>query len=100
MITRFIHPKIDMFFENRGMKESLQLAIASETDDGSCWFGIRDAIENYCEEYGCDLSKVRWLVKVRPDDRDYTEIVATDIDDWIHKFNELDVVYEEIPERW
>ena len=53
MITRFVYPKVDMFFKKRGMmKEAYQLAISSTSDDGQCWFGIREAIENLGLFYG------------------------------------------------
>ena len=101
MITRFVYPRVDMFYKNRGMKEAVQLAITSTSDDGKSWFGIREAIENYCEEYGCDIAKVRWMIQVKPDDHDYTEIIAKDLDDWERKFNDLNVEYKEIPEeKW
>lgn len=102
MITRFVYPRVDMFFKRRGMmKEAYQLAISSTSDDGQSWFGIRDAIENYCEEYGCDITNVRWKIQVKPDDYDFAEIIAKDIDDWERQFNDLKVVYQEIPEeKW
>ena len=101
MITRFVYPRVDMFYKNRGMKEAVQLAITSTSDDGKSWFGIREAIANYCEEYGCDVAKVRWVIQVKPDDDDYAEIIAKDLDDWERKFNDLKVEYKEIPEeKW
>ncbi len=101
MITRFVYPRVDMFYKNRGMKEAVQLAITSTSDDGKSWFGIREAIANYCEEYGCDVAKVRWMIQVKPDDDDYAEIIAKDLDDWERKFNDLKVEYKEIPEeKW
>lgn len=101
MITRFVYPRVDMFYKNRGMKEAVQLAITSTSDDGKSWFGIREAIANYCEEYGCDIAKVRWMIQVKPDDDDYAEIIAKDLDDWERKFNDLKVEYKEIPEeKW
>lgn len=102
MITRFVYPRVDMFYKNRGMmKDAVQLAITSTSDDGKSWFGVRDAIINYCEEYGCDIGNVRWMIQVKPDDYDYTEIIAKDIDEWERKFNDLNVVYKEIPEeKW
>ena len=101
MITRFVYPRVDMFYKNRGMKEAVQLAITSTSDDGQSWFGIREAIANYCEEYGCDIAKVRWMIQVKPDDDDYAEMIAKDLDDWERKFNDLKVEYKEIPEeKW
>ena len=101
MTTRFVYPRIDMFYKNRGMKEAVQLAITSTTDDGKSWFGIGEAIANYCEEYGCAIDNVRWLVQVKPDDYDCKEIIAKDIEEWVRKFNALDVEYDIIPEeKW
>ena len=101
MITRFVYHRGDMFYKNRGMKEAVQLAITSTSDDGQSWFGIREAIANYCEEYGCDIAKVRWMIQVKPDDDDYAEMIAKDLDDWERKFNDLKVEYKEIPEeKW
>lgn len=102
MVTRFIYPKMDMFFKNRGMlDEARQLHIASVVDDGKYWFGVREAIENYCAEEGCEIANVCWLVKVNPDDYDYAEIIAKDIDEWESKFNVLGVQYDIIPEeKW
>ena len=99
MITRFVYPKIDMFYKNRNLKGAIQLLISSTSDDGKCWYGTRDAIENYCEEYGCDIQNVQWYVLVKPDDDDYAEIIAKNLDDWERQFNDLKVQYQEIPER-
>ena len=95
MITRFVYPRLDMFYKRKDrMERALQLVISSSTEDGKCWFGVRDAIINYCEEYGFDIGNVCWMIKVKPDD-DYTEIIAKDIDEWERKFNDLNVVYQE-----
>lgn len=101
MITRFIYPKMDMFYKNRGMMNNAkQLLITSTTDDGKCWFGVREAIENYCEEYGCSIENVIWRVMVKPNDYDYATIQAKNIDDWERQFNDLNVEFEKVDERW
>lgn len=101
MITRFVYPKMDMFYKNRGMNEATQLLISSTTDDGKCWFGIREAIENYCEEYGCNIENVNWIIRVTPDlNGESATIRAKDIDDWVRQFKKLNVVFERIEERW
>lgn len=101
MITRFVYPKMDMFYKNRGMKEATQLLISSTTDDGKCWFGIREAIENYCEEYGCNIENVNWIIRVTPGlNGESATIRAKDIDDWVRQFKKLNVVFERIEERW
>ena len=102
MIRRFIYPRVDMFYKNRGMmKNAIQLAITSETDDGKSWFGTREAIENYCEEYGIEINNVEWLVKLDPNKDDFAKINAKDFDDWERQYNSLKIKYKEIPEeKW
>ena len=98
MITRFVYPKLDTFFAKRNMPIAKQLLIASTTDDGKLWFGIKEAIESYCEEYGCSVNNVRWMVKTKVDRMDdtYKTIIATDINDWEQKFNALHAEFERI----
>ena len=51
-MVRFVYPYVDKFFERKGiMDKAKQLRIAHTSEDGGYWFGIREAIENYCEEY-------------------------------------------------
>ena len=97
MIIRFVYPKLNLFYAKRGMNGAEQLVIAGPADDGRCWFGIREAIENYCEEYrefGISIQDIEWLVKAHPSDGDYESIVATDIDDWVKQFNDLKVEFD------
>ena len=95
MITRFVYPTISRYLQERGlMDKARQLCITSTTDDGKCWFGIRDAIENYCEEYGITVDSVCWMIQVKPDDYEYTKIIAKNIDDWERQFNDLNVEYK------
>lgn len=92
-IKRFVYPKIDRFWQDRGEGQyAKQLEIASETDDGSCWYGLTDAIKNYCKENGLSVDQVLWKVQVKPGQ--YETIEANNLKDWEEKFSALDVMFE------
>lgn len=96
-ITRFIYPKKDMWYYNRGIKDhAYQLLIASEHSDGVCWFGVTEAIESYCEETGIELSNITWEVRVHPNDTDYSTIKADTIEEWKKQFKALKPRFEEV----
>ena len=89
MINRFIYPII-----NYGHKE---LQICSECDDGYAWFGIKEAIENYCKENGLEISNVNWRIEVNPNHLvDYVTIHAKNLEDWMKQFEELNVKWKTI----
>lgn len=89
MTVRFVRPHYDSFFGQREMPEAYQLHISSDTDDGACWFGIREGITNYCNDNGVNISNVKWYIYTKPDSYDTTVITADSIDEWVRKFNEL-----------
>ncbi len=95
MLTRFVYPKLDVFYLRTKPDLAQQLAIASPTDDGHRWFGVKDAIEAYCEEYGCRVDNVRWLV-YRSATGEYETIIAENLDDWERQFNALDIEFDPI----
>jgi hypothetical protein len=102
MVTRFVYPKKDEFFQKRGFtKEATQLLITSTTDDGKCWFGIEDGIKNYLEETGIEITNVLWKIKVKPKNEGYAPITATSVEDFVKQFNALPIVYDLIKEeKW
>lgn len=96
MITLFVTPKIDKFFKDRGLhSKAKQLLISSVNDDGSCWFGVKDAIKNYCAEYGVSIENIKWRIMVRPGDYNYATIQAKNLTDWEKQFNALNVIFNE-----
>ena len=95
-MVRFVYPYVDKFFERKGiMNKAKQLRIARTSEDGGYWFGIREAIENYCDEYHYSLKDITWKVMVKPDDYEYATIKAENIDDWERQFNDLKVIFDE-----
>ena len=95
-MIRFVYPYVDKFFERKGiMNKAKQLRIAHSSEDGGYWFGIREAIENYCDEYHYSLKDITWKIMVKPDDYDYATIKAENIDDWERQFNDLKVIFDE-----
>lgn len=91
-MIRFVYPVI-----YQG-KRSLQ--IQREDEDGYIYFGVRDAITNYCEQNGVDLSKVTW--KVCADAihfTGFTDIIAKDSDDWLAQFESFPVSWKVIKEN-
>lgn len=84
LAVRFVYPKRDFF--NRPA-----LQIQREAEDGSVWFGVEEAIVNYCEEIGLQIDQVEWKVKISRDA--FASIKAKDIKDWKYKFDKLGVTF-------
>lgn len=81
MTTRFVYPTYDNVFGNC-------LRINRADEDGSIWFGVKDAITNYLKENGLDIKNIEWQVKIYDDyDHDYVKIVADSVDDWMNKYD-------------
>ena len=100
MIIRHVYPKLDMWYFRRGIHDcDRQLLITSEYDDGKCWFGVKEGIKNYLEEYGMDISKVTWYIQVRPNG-ECVKITAKTVNEWVKKFNELKPVFEKVEDEW
>ena len=87
MLKCYVYPKKIW----NGTKKCLQ--IQRETEDGSCWFGIEEAINSYCNGNGLDISTVEWCVWCEPR-RKYASIKAKDSKEWLGKFEKLKVVWE------
>ncbi len=85
MTKRFVYPK-----KIYGSKKGLQ--IQREAEDGKVWFGIEEAIQNYCEEMGLELQNVQWLIWSEKDDN-YIGIKANTIKDWLKLFDAIDVTW-------
>lgn len=99
MLRRFVYPVIDGFFQSRGMtSHAKQLVINKESEDGASWFGIRDAIQNYCEDNGLDISNIDWRIKLYEKD-EFVSIIAKDLDDWERQFNDINPTFEIRKER-
>lgn len=92
MIIRFVYPVI-----YHGV-ESLQ--IQREDEDGYIYYGVKDAIDNYCEQNGMDLSKVTWKVCADPIHfKGFTDIKAKNSDDWLAQFESFPVSWKVIKEN-
>lgn len=87
MTKRFVYPK-----KIYGGKKGLQ--IQREAEDGQVWFGVEEAIQNYCEEMGLELQNVQWLIWSEADN-DYIQIKANTIKDWLKLFDAIDVTWTE-----
>ena len=102
MTKRFVYPK-----KIYGGKKGLQ--IQREAEDGKIWFGIEEAIQNYCEEMGLELQNVQWLIWSEADnnyiwiqsiineirDKNYIWIKANNIKDWLKLFDAIEVTWSE-----
>lgn len=80
----FVYPK-NLYGGKRG------LLIESDVADGQTWFGIRNAIENYCLSYEYQIDKVDWRVKTKDG---YISIKASDGEDFEKQINKLDLLWE------
>lgn len=87
MTRRFVYPTKIW----NGTKACLR--IQRESEDGQNWFGIEDAIKNYCEEMGLKIDEVEWLVWCESND-DYSHIKAKDSTDWLKQFDQLNITWE------
>jgi len=85
MTKRFVYPK-KIYNGKKGLQ------IQRETEDGKVWFGIEEAIQNYCEEMGLELQNVQWLIWSEKDDN-YIGIKASNIKDWLKLFDAIDVTW-------
>jgi len=85
MTKRFVYPK-KIYNGKKGLQ------IQRETEDGKVWFGIEEAIQNYCEEMGLELQNVQWLIWSEKDDN-YIDIKASNIKDWLKLFDAIDVTW-------
>ena len=83
MTTRFVYPKYSSW-----KRETL--LIAAECEDGYTWFGVRDAIKNYLDEYDLEISQVEWKIWIEQK-QDYVSIVASSLDEWETEFNKLNI---------
>lgn len=89
MIIRFVYPVIHYG------RRSLQ--IQREGEDGYIYFGVKDAINTYCEQNNLDLSKVTWKVCAEPIHfTGFTDINAKDSDDWLAQFESFPVSWKVI----
>lgn len=82
----FVYPKKTIWSGNC-------LQIARESEDGRTWFGVKEAIVNYCEEMDINIKNVEWCVWCEPQN-DYVTIKANTYEDWFKQFSKLDVVWE------
>lgn len=87
MTKRFVYPK-----KIYGGKKGLQ--IQREDEDGKIWFGVEEAIQNYCEEMGLELPNVQWLIWSEADNN-YIWIKANNIKDWLKLFDAIEVTWSE-----
>lgn len=98
---RYVRPVLDLFFAKRRMPGDKQLHISNETDDGSCWFGIKHGITAYCEEAGLSISDVEWHIYT-DFAKGYDDVIikADTVEEWVKKFNEIDPVFDVINGKW
>lgn len=91
MVRRFVYPTIHKYSKRKCLQ------IQRECEDGQLWFGIEDAIKNYIEEYGLKIEDIEWFVDPNPDNihSEYSIIIAKDLNEWIRKFEQLDIKWRE-----
>lgn len=83
MNVRFVYPTIDPVFDIPS------LLIQREDEDGYIWRKIDEGINNYCQENNLNIEDVIWKVDVNG--KDYVDIKAKSVDDWVTQFNSLKI---------
>ena len=87
MNVRFVYPTIDPVFDIPSLliyKED-----EYEDDDDYIWLKIDEGINNYCQENNLNIADIIWKVDVNG--KDYVDITAKSVDDWVKQFTSLKI---------